>query len=92
MGGVEALYSIPNDQIEPVAVVGKRGRLLRKEYRFSPPNAEQYIIPANNIFHFSGIGYDGLRGYSPIQIHRELLGISVAADRYAKQFSMYLYR
>lgn len=43
-------------------------------------------IPPRRMLHFAGFGYDGLRGYSPIQLARETLGLSMAAERFGAAF------
>jgi HK97 family phage portal protein len=38
------------------------------------------------VFHVMGYSYDGLRGLSPIALHRETLGLSVATQDYGARF------
>jgi len=42
-------------------------------------------IPARNMLHIPGFGFDGLSGYSPIRLLRESIGISKGAERFAAE-------
>lgn len=39
-------------------------------------------IPARDVLHIPGLGYNGLQGYSVIRMARESLGLASAAERY----------
>ena len=45
-----------------------------------------YRIVAADIVHIAGIGYDGLTGYSPIQKHKQAIGLGLAAETYGAKF------
>ena len=47
---------------------------------------EVYSMPARNIIHIRGLGFDGLKGKSVIAIQRESLGLAKAAERYGARF------
>lgn len=40
-------------------------------------------IKAENMFHVPGLGFDGLVGYSPINLMKDPIGVNKAAERYA---------
>ncbi len=40
-------------------------------------------IKAENMFHVPGLGFDGLIGYSPINLMKDPIGVNKAAERYA---------
>lgn len=44
---------------------------------------EHRDLPARDVVHFAGLGFDGLRGYSPVTIARESLGLALAQGDYA---------
>jgi HK97 family phage portal protein len=48
-------------------------------------NVEE-IFDQEEILHIPGLGYDGYRGYSPIDLHRESLGLSKATELYGAAF------
>jgi HK97 family phage portal protein len=39
-------------------------------------------IPARDMVHFHGLGYDGLKGYSPITVARETFGLAMAQEKW----------
>lgn len=43
-------------------------------------------LPPNKVLHVPGFGFDGLKGYSPIQIHREVIGLGMAMERAGSTF------
>lgn len=46
-------------------------------------------IPARDMLHIPGLGWDGITGYSPLTIAREVIGLGLAAQaESAKSFSM----
>lgn len=52
-------------------------------YRYNPPEGGQEILLRTEIFHVRGpIQGDGLRGSSPIALHRETIGLALGARDY----------
>jgi len=43
-------------------------------------------LSADRVLHVPGLGFDGLRGYNVIKVHRDSLGLSIAANEYGAQF------
>ena len=43
-------------------------------------------IPASDIIHVPGLGYDGLLGYSPVQIAKESMGLGLAMHDFSGRF------
>lgn len=43
-------------------------------------------VAADDMLHVPGLGYDGLRGYSVVQMARESLGLGLATERYGSKF------
>jgi HK97 family phage portal protein len=43
-------------------------------------------IPARNIFHLHGLGFDGTMGYSVVQIARQSIGLGLATERFGSAF------
>lgn len=43
-------------------------------------------LSADKVLHVPGLGFDGIQGYNVIKIHRDSLGLSVAANEYGAQF------
>jgi len=44
------------------------------------------ILRPVDVFHIAGFGYDGLSGYSPIELARESVGLAMAAEQFSASF------
>jgi HK97 family phage portal protein len=73
---VELIYVNPED----VQV-----KYLDGEVFYDIKNYDQPFT-ADNILHFLGLGYDGLKGKSVIELHRDTIGLSIAANQYGGSF------
>lgn len=71
-----ALLTVQPDSIEPVVEQG----VLHYRYKGS------VRIPAEDVLHVSGLGFDGIKGYSVVQMARQSLGLGMAAERYGGAF------
>ncbi len=49
-------------------------------------NNERIRLSADRVLHVPGLGFDGLRGYNVVRIHRDSLGLTIAANEYGAQF------
>ena len=43
-------------------------------------------LPFEEVFHVAGLGFDGVKGYSPIRMAMEAVGLGLAAERFAAEF------
>jgi HK97 family phage portal protein len=57
-----------------------RGRLLYVD------NETGRQLLAENVLHIAGLGFDGLRGYSPITLARQAIGLGMAAEEFGEAF------
>jgi phage portal protein BeeE len=48
-------------------------------YKYKFPNGKERLIPAADVLHIRGLGYDGLKGYPVLSIMRDSLGAAIAA-------------
>jgi HK97 family phage portal protein len=55
-------------------------------YKFSNRGGEATILPSRDVFHLHGLGFDGLVGYSVINIAARSLGITIAVEAYQEDF------
>lgn len=77
-GAVRALWPLRPDQMR---IERRDGQLW---YIYQPPKgAPEVLLRPDQVFHVPGLGFDGLRGYSPIALARESLGLSLAMEEYA---------
>jgi HK97 family phage portal protein len=78
---VTELYPVPWTQIYP-----RRNEETRRiEYVFTD-RGKQEILPASEVFHLHGLGFDGTMGYSPIGLHMQSIGLAVAQEKFAALF------
>lgn len=49
-------------------------------------DGEKIWLAANRVLHVPGLGFDGLRGYNVVHMHRNSLGLTMAADEYGARF------
>jgi len=82
---VRALYPIP-----PQRVVVKRddntGLIV---YTYFDRSGGQKALLADEMFHIPGLGYDGVDqivGLSPVELHRQSIGLSMDAEAYGSRF------
>jgi HK97 family phage portal protein len=77
-----ALWPIEPDRVTPTR--DERGRLV---YRISNAAAGgNAIIQARDMFHLRGPGWDGLTGYSPIDLARKSIGLGLATEQFGASF------
>ena len=70
--------------LHPGKVTPKRNVAGELVYQIGP-TAEK-IIPARNILYVSGLGFDGIVGYSPIRMHMQAIGLGQAVEKYGARF------
>jgi len=44
------------------------------------------VLPAEQVLHIPGLGYDGLVGYSPIAMAKNAIGMAIATEEYGAKF------
>lgn len=49
-------------------------------------NGVRIWLAPDRVLHVPGLGFDGLQGYNVIRVHRESLGLTIAANQYGAQF------
>jgi len=77
-----ALWPIEPDRVTPTR--DERGRLV---YKISNAAAGgNAIIQARDMFHLRGPGWDGLTGYSPIDLARKSIGLGLATEQFGASF------
>jgi len=82
-GQVIDLYPV---EWQRVAVIRNR-ETRRLEYHVYPDASSTYeIFPPEKVFHVPGLGFDGIRGYSPIRMAQEAIGLGLAATEFAARF------
>lgn len=55
-------------------------------YRVRNEQGRETIVPAADMLHIPGLGFDGIMGYSVVRMARETIGLGLTAERYGAQF------
>jgi HK97 family phage portal protein len=79
-GNVLALWPLLPDRTWPVK--------LPDQPLFYNTNVDgkTYSIPARNMLHIPGLGFDGYQGYSPIKYAANAMGVAIAAEEFGAKF------
>jgi len=89
-GGQRAvgLHLIGPNRVTPEYVRLPSGRTDVVYLVADPDNqkAKPTVLPSSNVVHITGLGFDGLVGYSPVRMFGESIGLGLSAEAFAKQF------
>ncbi|MFA5376879.1 MAG: phage portal protein [Dehalococcoidia bacterium] len=80
-GYVQELWPLSPDSVKPYR---EKGRLLF-EYTDRATGLKD-ILSENEVFHISGLSFDGIQGYAPLELNKQTLGLALAAKRYAAEY------
>lgn len=87
-GEVVALYPLMPDRIEVDR--DEKGEIFYSYYRYKDEakeiRDEPTILRSRDVMHIPGLGYDGLKGYSPIAMCKNAIGISIACEQFGAKF------
>ena len=82
-GGINALWPLRPDRMR---VKRENGRLI---YRYRVPDevgGQEVTLSMERVFHLRGLGGNGIVGYSPIRLHRQAVGLALAAEEFGGRF------
>ncbi|HEV1992486.1 MAG TPA: phage portal protein [Candidatus Dormibacteraeota bacterium] len=86
-GEVVALWPLRPDRTFPRRMIGPDGKGTGKLIYVARSSAgPEVILRPDQVVHVMGYSYDGLRGLSPVALHRESMGLSMAAADYGARF------
>ncbi len=86
-GEVVALWPLRPDRTFPRRKIGPSGKGTGKLVYIARSSAGPEIeLRPDQVLHVMGYSYDGLRGLSPVALHRESMGLSMAAADYGARF------
>ena len=88
-GEVLGLYPLMPDKIRVDR--DEKNQLIYKYSRYDEANPNlkeqgEIILPAEQVLHIPGLGFDGLVGYSPIAMAKNAIGLAAACDEYGSTF------
>jgi len=61
----------------------KNGKLF---YLVTSPQGGQHVLQPAQVLHIPAFGFDGIRGYSPIAMARQGIGLGLGAEKFAGKF------
>jgi len=76
-----ALWPLRPDQTRP-----ERDKVTKELYYITRINGVEYKLPKNKVLHIPGLGFDGIKGYSPITLAREAIGLSLATEEFGARY------
>ena len=77
-----ALHYIPSDQVTVKVVEDEVFFEIKNKDR----DRDSDVIAHDNMLHFLGLGFDGLKGKSVVETHRDSIGLAIAANKYGGSF------
>lgn len=84
-GRVRGLWPLRPDKM----TVSRENMALTYTYRLPKPDEQgrtQRVFSADRILHIHGLGFDGIQGYSPIQLARQAVGLGLATEEFGARF------
>lgn len=75
-GRPRQLLPLLPDRTTPVR---KDGKLF---YKVTVTQGQTEVLPAEDVLHVPGLGFDGVRGYSPIYQARQAIALNIAAETF----------
>jgi HK97 family phage portal protein len=55
-------------------------------YTYTTTEGRTVRLSSDDVLHISGLGFDGIMGYSPIALERNAIGLGLAAEEYGGKF------
>ena len=88
-GRPAALWTLTPDRVEPFRreqYDRATGRKILGPLEYKIDHDDNQILPASNVLHISGLGYDGVTGYSIIHKARQAIGLALAMEKFGGQY------
>jgi HK97 family phage portal protein len=74
------LWIMTPDRVTPEIAGG------RLQYRVSRAAGGTIVLPAEDVYHLPGLGFDGIRGYSIASMAKQSLGLGLATEAFGSSF------
>ena len=58
----------------------------KRKYTYTLPDGKQTEMPSKKIFHLTGLSFDGVKGYSPVSVMRNELGLALALQDFGSKY------
>ena len=79
-GDVFRLWPLLAHKMKPFRIDNK------KWFEYTLPDGKIRILPSYKVLHIPGLSYDGLKGYDPIELAKQGLGLAIATEEYGARF------
>ena len=76
-----ALWPLRPDRTRP-----ERDKVTKELYYITQIDGIEYKLPKSRVLHIPGLGFDGIKGYSPITLAREAIGLSMATEEFGARY------
>jgi len=76
-----ALWPLRPDRTRP-----ERDKVTKELYYVTQIDGMEYKLPKFRVLHIPGLGFDGIKGYSPITLAREAIGLSLATEEFGARY------
>jgi HK97 family phage portal protein len=78
---IVGLWPLRPDRTEP-----ERDKVTRQlQYKVRLPDGKGVILPAYRVLQIPGFGFNGIKGYSPIAMERNAIGLAMAAEKFGNK-------
>ncbi len=84
-GQVRALWPLPPNKVKPLRMNGELVYKVRLPKMDEQGNFER-MLSKDRVLHIHGLGFDGIQGYSPVQLARQSIGLAIAAEQFGSTF------
>ncbi len=81
VGEPRALWLIPPWKVEP-----RRTQKMVLYYEIRTDQGETRTLLPSQVLHIPGLGIDGVKGLSPVALHRQGIGLGLAAQEFGARF------
>lgn len=81
--GALALVPLHPDRVEVVGEFGGSEMLAGRRYFLHRRNGERVELPADEVFHLAGLGWDGVQGRSVLSDARDAIGVALSTQQFA---------
>jgi len=82
----ESGYPIALWPLRPDTTRPERDKVTKELYYVTVIDGIQYKLPKFRVLHIPGLGFDGIKGYSPITLAREAIGLSLATEEFGARY------
>ncbi|MCZ7414305.1 phage portal protein [Streptomyces sp. WMMC897] len=85
-GEIEEIWPLRPDRLEVRVLRTGPGRLQRWYIYRDEVNGIYAKLPAHEVLHVGGLGFDGVRGYNPIYLAANSIGLGLATEHHGARF------